>query len=163
MLTHFKKNRGFTLTEIMVVLGIVAILASVFIATLAGSKGADNVDRVVQQIYDDIISMRSKAVSANKNHRINFLSKTSWKTEYYEDTTNTWIQVGEARSMPGDTYLTDSSFTNAGSNLQATPRGLFVFGGTTIGTPYITVNGLGATTTKSLHVYVGGAIDKQTP
>lgn len=157
------KSRGFSLVEIAVVLGIIGVLAAVFLTTLQGSRTTDTINSAVQQIYDDLITIRSKSVSTNKNHRINFLSTSTWRIEVYNEASSTWDVESGVKTMAADTYLTDTSFANAGANLSATPRGLFVFGGSSIGTPYVTVTGLGATNTRSLYVHVGGAIDKQTP
>ena len=65
--------------------------------------------------------------------------------------------------MPPDTYLTSATFVNAGSNLSATPRGLFTFANSATGTPYVTVTGLGAPKTKSINVFVGGALELTIP
>lgn len=148
--------------ELIVVLVIIATMAGIFIATLSGTRSGDNIDRGAQSIYDDLILIRSRALSANTNHRLNFSSQTSWKIQMYNSTTSSWDDVGEVRNMPGDTYLDTASFSNAGSNLVATPRGLFEFNGAN-GRPYVTVTGLGATKTKSVWVEAGGAIALKIP
>ena len=61
--------------------------------------------------------------------------------------------------MPSDTHLTTTTFANAGSNLQATPRGLFQLVAGAVGTPYVTVETLGYDKTKSIKVDIGGALE----
>ena len=151
---------GFTLVEIMIVIAIIITLGAIFIVTLAGLGSKDNVDRATQAIYDDLIYIRGRAISTNRVLRLNFSSSSQWKVESQDPTTLVWSQIGDVRKMPGDTYLIPSALTNAGSNLTATPRGIYQFSGTsTINNPYVTVTSLGATRTKSINVDVGGAID----
>jgi prepilin-type N-terminal cleavage/methylation domain-containing protein len=158
-----KPLRGLTLIEIVVVLTIVAVLVTIFVANLAGTKSQDHIGRGIQMVYDDLITIRSRALSTNADHRMNFLSTTQWKIQSYDTVAANWVDVGDERIMPADTYLTSSTFTNAGTNLQAAPRGLFTFLNGATGTPYVTVSGLGAATTKSIYVYVGGALEFKVP
>ena len=152
---------GFTLVEVIITLAILGVLAGIFVGALRGLQSGDSIDRGATLIYNDLLIIRSRALSTNQNHRLNFSSKYAWAIEYYDDATTSWVQSGGNRTMPTDTYLTDSSFTNAGANLYATPRGLFEFQGITVGTPYVKVTGLGASRFKSIYVDVGGAISIQ--
>jgi prepilin-type N-terminal cleavage/methylation domain-containing protein len=158
-----KKPNGFSLIEVIVTLVIVAILTTVFVATLAGSKQGDKIDRATQMIYDDLILIRSRAVSTNADHRLSFSSATAWAIQQYNPATTSWVNVGAPRTMPSDTWLTSTAFTNAGSNLAATPRGLFTFASGATGNPYVTIAGFGTSRTKSVNVFLGGALDVQTP
>ena len=142
-----------TLIEVAIVLSIIAIMAVIFVATLSGTRTGDYIDRGAQQIYDDLILIRSRALSTNANHRLNFASVTSWRIQSFNGTG--WDDVGDVRNMPSDTYLASLP----GTNPEATPRGLF----TASGSPYVTVTGLGATKTKSIYISVGGAIDIKIP
>jgi type II secretory pathway pseudopilin PulG len=159
------RERGISLVEIVVVLTIVAALVGLAIATLSGTKRQDNVDRAAEVVYQDLIQMRSKAISTGKTHRLRWTSDTQWLLELYDDTLSTpaWVQMGPGRQMPSDTYLMSGSLVNAGSNLEATSRGIFQFQNGKTGTPYITIEGLGVSRTKSFYVYTGGAIEIKTP
>jgi type II secretory pathway pseudopilin PulG len=151
--------------EVVVVLTIVATLVSLAIITLSGTRSQDSVDRAADTVYQDLIQMRSKAISTTKTHRIRWISDTQWAVEFYDDTLSTpaWLQTGPNRQMPNDTYLMSGSFANAGSNLEATSRGIFQFQNGKTGTPYITIEGRGVTRTKSFYVYTGGAVEIRTP
>lgn len=155
---------GFTLVEIMMALAIISILAGATIATIAGMRQKDTLTRGTQLIYDDLLLIRAQAVSTAKTHRIRFTSDTSWLLEFYDTTLSTpaWVQRGGARNMPGDTNLMTGSLANAGSNLEATGRGLFQFQNNATGTPYISIESRGASQTKSLYVYTGGAVEIRT-
>ncbi len=154
-----KKVRGFTLTEIALTLAIIGIVSGLVIATLTGSLSRDDVDRATQGIYDDLIYMRSRAISTNLNHRLNFTADNQWKIESQDATTLVWSAVTDTRKMNTNTNLTSTTYTNAGTNLWATPRGLYSFQGSSSGAPYVTITTLGAGKTKSINVDVGGAVD----
>ena len=154
-------TRGYSLVEMMVVLGIILAITGAFIVTLAGARSKDKVDQVAQLITNDLLQIRSLSLSANVNFRLNFTALTSWRVEKQNGAA--WDIYSDTRMMPSDTYLTSASLTNAAANLYATPRGLFSFQGSATGIPYVTITGLGITQTKSLNVYIGGAIEKVTP
>jgi Tfp pilus assembly protein FimT len=147
--------------EIVIVLVIIATLTSIFIATMMGLRSGDAIDRAAQSVYDDLIYIRSRAVSANQNHRLNFTSTSQWAVQMYNGTA--WSSVAPTRTMPGNTFLTNASYTNAGSNVEATPRGLFTFNNNASGRPYVVVTGTGTSKTKTVNVEVGGALEITSP
>jgi Tfp pilus assembly protein FimT len=165
MKRHFRRIpvSGLSLVEVVVVLSIIAVLGGIFIGTLLATKTGDFIDRGAQQVYDDLIQIRSRSLTANTDHRLYFLSTKTWKLQSWNATSSTWTDLGDVRQMPPDTYLTSATFANAGSNLSATPRGLFSFANSATGSPYVTVTGLGAPKTKSINVFVGGAIELTIP
>jgi hypothetical protein len=59
--------------------------------------------------------------------------------------------------------MTAASLTNAGTNLNATPRGLYTFLNGALGVPFLTIMALGTSKTKSINVYVGGALEIKSP
>jgi Tfp pilus assembly protein FimT len=158
---------GFSTVEVIVVMCIVGILAGIFFVTMVGTKTGDHIDRAVQEIYNDLLLIRSRSVSTNRDHRINFTSSTQWNLQSYDSTNGNWEAVGETRTMPTDVMLKDGTgagtLQNAGSNLQSSPRGLFTFLNNAQGEPFVTIKAFGTSKTKSLYVYVGGAIELKTP
>ncbi len=171
MLTKLRnRDAAFTLVEVVVTMTIIAILAAIVVATLAGLRQGDSIDRAVQAVYSDLILIRSRSVSTNQDHRLNFLSTSQWKIESYDSATSTWSQVSQIRNMPSDTNLIGGptgtgagTIGNAGANLSAVPRGLFILAGTSVGTPYVMISALGTSKTKSIYVDVGGSVEIRTP
>jgi len=160
-----------TMVEIAVVLTIIAVLSTIFIATLTGGRAGDYIDRATQSIQNDVIFIRSRSVSTNRVHRVRFASTTEWVLEAYITGVappNDWEQVGDIRRMPTDTYLTDATWSTSLANgtlmLEATPRGLFQMngGGPAIPVPYIAITALGSSKNKSITVAVGGAVTIDT-
>jgi len=162
-MTRITKS-GFTLTELMLTVVIVGIMGGLTIATVVGMRYKDALTRATQQVYDDLILIRSQAVSTSKTHRIRFISDTSWVLEYYNTDLSTpaWVEKSSTRTMPGSTNLMSGSLTNAGSNLESTSRGIFQFQNGATGSPYVSIETQGVTQTKSIYVYTGGAIEIQT-
>ena len=159
--SQIMKKRGFTLIETMLVLAIIGVLGGVFMLSLTGLKGGDSIDRGAQSIYDDLIFIRGRAISANQNHRLNFYSTSAWALQAFNGTT--WSNISTNRTMPTSTFLTNTSQANASTNIEATPRGLYSFNNSATGTPYVVISGTGTSKTKSINLYVGGAIELQTP
>ncbi|MFH1263025.1 MAG: prepilin-type N-terminal cleavage/methylation domain-containing protein [Pseudomonadota bacterium] len=159
------RNRGFSLVEVIVTVTIIAGLLGLGVATLSGLRQRDSLDRASSLVYDDLILIRSKAIAVGKTHRIRWTSETQWVLEYYDDTLfpASWVQFSQNRQMPNDIYLMTESFSNAGSNLEATARGIYQFQNGKTGSPYLTIEGVGVARTKSFYVYTGGAIEIRTP
>ena len=156
-------ERGFTMIEILIVVAIIVLLAGLTIATILGMQHSDDISRGAQQIYDDLITIRSRAITMNTNHRINFLSTSQWRLEAYNSTTTNWDVVSDLRRMPLNTYLTNESYNNALTNLNATPRGLFNFLNGKSGEPFVTIMAMGTSNVKLVNVYVGGAVEIKNP
>jgi prepilin-type N-terminal cleavage/methylation domain-containing protein len=156
-------DAGFTIVELVIALVIVAVLTGLVIVTLLGMQQTDDIDRAAQQVYDDLIFMRSRAITVNANHRANFLGTTRWRLEVFNSTTSAWDAVSETRNMPSNVSMTAASLANAGTNLNATPRGLYSFLNGALGVPFLTIMALGTSKTKSINVYVGGALDIKSP
>lgn len=152
-------RRAFTLIEVIVVLVVVSTLAASFVFSSAGSRSADEMDRAVQLIFDDIIMMRSSSISTNKQYRMNFISQTQWVLQYYDSVSSSWVNVSATKTMPSETFLSTASFANAGANLEASSRGIFVLNGAS-GEPYVTVEHAHSIVTRSIKVAIGGAIEK---
>jgi prepilin-type N-terminal cleavage/methylation domain-containing protein len=158
-------RRGMTLVEIMIALAIIGIMATVFVTNILSSALGDKIDRAAQTLHNDLAYIRMRSVSTNTRHRIRFISTTEYRLEIYNGGAppNDWSQFGLARHFPSDTYVTMDSFTNAGSNLESTGRGLYDFQNGMSGDPYVIIEGLGANKSRSLRVFTGGAIQIANP
>ena len=161
LVLNCQKIKGFSLVEMLVVLIIISGLVVAAITTLSGLKSKEKVDIVAQSIMNDLIQIRSRALTTNQAYRMSFITTTSWRLQ--RNNSGTWIDDSDVRNMPADTFITSASLTNAGSNLEASARGLYGFVGAASGSPYVTISGVGVSQTRSIHVYIGGAIEKQTP
>jgi len=161
-LPNFRRNpHGFTIVEIMLSVTIAGILALSFMGAIVGLKSRDNIDRATTQIMNDVLMIRSRAISTGQSHRIRFQNSTSWLIERFDAaiTPNAWVVASEVRYLPRQTSLMAGSFENAASNLEASSRGVYVFQNSGNGSPYVSIEATGETKTKSLHISVGGAVE----
>ena len=83
-----KSSRGFTLIEVIIVLAIVAIAASVAAPYLYSFRQNTNLKEAARDISSDISSFKQRAVSENRSYRINFNAAANNYTIWNESVLN---------------------------------------------------------------------------
>ena len=64
--------RGFTLLEVLVVIGVIAVLSSVFFANWSGLQTRPSLDSAMRQLEDVVLSSRTDVLTLNNSsYRIN--------------------------------------------------------------------------------------------
>ncbi|MCB0327055.1 MAG: prepilin-type N-terminal cleavage/methylation domain-containing protein [Bdellovibrionales bacterium] len=152
-------HRGFSMIELLITMVVIIGLISGTILSLGGLQDKDELDQAATQISNDLLFIRSKSVSSITEYRVNFTSETEWQVEFYDDATSTWTLQGTVRSLPSGIELTDESLVNVGSNLVATPRGIFEFQNGADGDPFLILEG----NSKNISISVdsGGTVEKK--
>ncbi|MEZ4705474.1 MAG: hypothetical protein R3A11_09855 [Bdellovibrionota bacterium] len=145
--------------ELLVVMIAITVVLGGTMMTLSKLEEKDDLDQAAQLISNDLLFIRSKSVSSITEYRLNFTSKTQWQVEFYDDASGSWVVHGSLREMPVGIGLTDESLTNVGSNLVATPRGIFEFQNGADGDPFMILES--STKNVSISVDTGGAIEKK--
>jgi len=67
---HFNKEKGFSLLEVLVVIGIATIVMSVMLPNLSGFMRTYRRDGVIDRVVGDLRSARTKAITSGWQYRI---------------------------------------------------------------------------------------------
>jgi len=73
------KNRGVTLTELIVVISVIGILAVALGFSYQGWMGAYKVEKTTKELYSDLMNARAMAVQRNRNYFVDFPTATSYR------------------------------------------------------------------------------------
>jgi len=105
-------NRGFTLIEVLVVVGIMGILTLGSIPSIMNSLATRNLDNSARDIQTTLQQARYKSVDAKINHRVRFAQNAGrwWIYLERETANNVWSSVPGylAKSIPSQFTVTVS-------------------------------------------------------
>lgn len=154
-----KKEKGLTLVELVVVLAITSILVATAVMTIAGTLPKYRLSRGSRMLYNAILSAKSKAVSLNRNYRLNVINEKTFKVEY--DDEGTWTIDGSVQTLPSDIEIITSPtdyVANAAQNLIFTSRGMFDVLNGAENDPIVALKNTKTSDEKSITVNIGGNI-----
>jgi prepilin-type N-terminal cleavage/methylation domain-containing protein len=128
---HRPSARGFTLIEILVVLGIMGILMLASFPSILNVLAVRNLDNATRQVQTYLQMTKLQAVSTKIVHRVRFFQPegTYWAYDMERlQSDGTWIQVGRAprKSIPQGFNVT-VDFPQSGADRVAvfSPMGTF--------------------------------------
>lgn len=70
-------KKGFSLVELMVVIGIIGVMASVAVINLQRYTNNTNLKNMARDIASDFQSCKAKAISESRNYQVSFTTGTS--------------------------------------------------------------------------------------
>ena len=97
-----KSSKGFSLIELVVVIGILFILGEITVLQFVKYKGNANLKEVVRVISGDIQLCKQMAVSENTHYRIVINVANNEYTIQKETSPSTWVDVVPAKSVGKD-------------------------------------------------------------
>ena len=84
-------NQGFTLTELLVTLGLMATVAVMAVPAFQFISASANVQGAVQTLCQDLQLAKMRAISQGTSTKVLFLNSTSYKFQYFDNkNTFTW-------------------------------------------------------------------------
>lgn len=103
------QRSGFTLVEMLIVVTIVGILASVIVPTLSSTSGAVSLEAMARSLAADIRGARQSAVQYNGNFAVTFdLANNSYQTKPVSGSTPGMVNVlthsGSGSTIDLDTF-----------------------------------------------------------
>jgi len=97
-----KKNRGFTLMELMIVIAIIAIMASIAIPNFIGWLPERRLDAGAQDILQGLQKSRSKAIMTNRNVIVTFDAAANSFIAFVDEDANGAQEAGERTVVDSD-------------------------------------------------------------
>lgn len=89
------KNRGVTLTELIIVISIIGILVIALGFSFQGWLGRYKIESQTKELYVDVMNARARAMQRNRTHLLDFPGSTSYRIS--EDLNNNGsFDAGEA-------------------------------------------------------------------
>ena len=128
-------HRGFTLAEILVAIGIFAILVAIAVPQFLAFRPTNRLNGAARQVYSELMWARSKAVSENSSYVVTFPTAQT-------------IQITGSMSKTVNIQASYSDVTVASSASTIT----FTSRGTTDIAPTITLTNPGGTRTVTLRI-----------
>lgn len=110
-------HRGFTLTEILVVVAIFSILAAIAVPNWSTLLPTYALNSAARQVQSGLNNIKSQAAARNASYRLSF-STTSYIIQ--KDDGSGWQDTGESRSLPEGITIASTSASTLGFTSRAT-------------------------------------------
>lgn len=102
---------GFTLLELLIVMVLVGVLFGIAANSLAPQRSRISLNTAAQQLSQDILAARSRAMSSGNQFRIIIQGGSKYSLEQLPDGTVTWANV-LTRIMPSNIAFTVGAVTD---------------------------------------------------
>lgn len=154
MFLHRKKNRGFTLIELMVVLAILGIMAAIVVPNFKQYLLQRRLNGAARQIMSDLMSARMKAITQNRKVKV-FFSGSNHQYTVCDDANGD----GTVGSGEGTVQVRDIQYDYPGVTYTATADPIFNKNGTAAVMATVTVSNPSGS--KNVSVAITGRVSIQ--
>jgi prepilin-type N-terminal cleavage/methylation domain-containing protein len=131
----FADRRGFTLAEILVAVGVFAILVAIAVPQFLALQPTSRLNGAARQVYSELMWARSKAVSENSSYVVTFPTAQTMQ-----------IAGSTTKTVNIQTLYSGVTVSSSASTITFTARG------TTDVAPTITLTNSGGTRTVTLRI-----------
>ena len=119
-----KDERGFSTIELMVVLGIIAVLAGITIPVFNSMRPAMRLNGAVSQMQGDLMWARMQAISQNNDFRIVYVNDHQYRIWDDDDSDKAGSETEVTYIKDLQTSYSDVTYSSSNANnLIFTPRG----------------------------------------
>jgi type II secretion system protein H len=117
-LTHKRRELGFTLLEVLVVVAIVMIMAAVSLPAISQYIRNYKIRAAAQEVAGEVQSARSKAIMTNTNAGVSFVTVDADSYRFVQEDLAPAEQLSPVRDLPTGIRFEASGTTNAGPSLR---------------------------------------------
>jgi prepilin-type N-terminal cleavage/methylation domain-containing protein len=119
------KERGFSLIEVLIVVGIIAVMAAVALPNIGGYIRNYRIRGAAQEVSSELQSARSKAIMSNTNAGVSFVAVDANSYRFVQEDLPAGEQLSPLKDLPLGVRFVVATTPNAGPSVRFNRLGSF--------------------------------------